>query len=264
MSEQLVGRLHLATIASCTCLTKSHEPAAHADTCRFRLLMETIARIEALVRERDDLDKLGQEATETLGRIRDEYRTRAESAEAQLAALTKPLAEPELGEIERRAEAATRGPWRLFSLNGVVAVMHGAKEVVKWTGFDGSDYPKRAEDNARFIAHARTDIPRILTALRAERAARERVEQEEAGWVIEHGASEVSRPRYWGGIHGWTYDNLQAVRFAREADARSEAEAMDDGFPGNYRICEHLWVGPAPLKARAALPERGDGEKANG
>ena len=64
------------------------------------------------------------------------------------------------------------------------------------------------------------------------------------GWVIEHGASEVSRPRYWGGVYGWTYDNLQAVRFAREADARSQAEAMDDGVPDNYRICEHLWADP--------------------
>lgn len=63
----------------------------------------------------------------------------------------------------------------------------------------------------------------------------------ESGWVIEHGASEVSRPRYWGGVHGWTFDNLQAVRFVREDDARSQAEAMDDGVPGNYRIAEHGW-----------------------
>lgn len=63
----------------------------------------------------------------------------------------------------------------------------------------------------------------------------------ESGWVIEHGASEVSRPRYWGGVHGWTYDNLKAVRFAREADAKSQAEADADGFPDNYRIKEHGW-----------------------
>jgi len=63
----------------------------------------------------------------------------------------------------------------------------------------------------------------------------------EYGWVIEHGASEVSRPRYWGGVRGWTFDNLQAVRFAREVDAQSQAEAMDDGVPNNYRIKEHGW-----------------------
>jgi hypothetical protein len=63
----------------------------------------------------------------------------------------------------------------------------------------------------------------------------------ESGWVIEHGASEVSRPRYWGGVHGWTFENLKAVRFAREEDARSIAESMDDGVPDNYRIAEHGW-----------------------
>lgn len=64
---------------------------------------------------------------------------------------------------------------------------------------------------------------------------------DEWGWLIEHGASEVSRPRYWGGVHGWTFDNLKAVRFAREEDARSIAESMDDGVPNNYRIKEHGW-----------------------
>ncbi|MBI1213636.1 MAG: hypothetical protein GC190_19430 [Alphaproteobacteria bacterium] len=65
--------------------------------------------------------------------------------------------------------------------------------------------------------------------------------QPEYGWLIEHGQSEPSRPRYWGGVHGWTYDNLKAVRFAREIDAQSQAEAMDDGAPDNYRIKEHGW-----------------------
>ena len=68
---------------------------------------------------------------------------------------------------------------------------------------------------------------------------------DERGWVIEHGASEPCRPRYWGGVHGWTYDHLKAVRFAREIDARSQAEAYDDGAPDNYRVCEHMWVNPA-------------------
>lgn len=67
---------------------------------------------------------------------------------------------------------------------------------------------------------------------------------DETGWVIEHGASEPSLPRYWGGVHGWTYENLLATRFARQCDAQSQAEAMDDGVPDNYRIAEHMWPGP--------------------
>jgi hypothetical protein len=53
------------------------------------------------------------------------------------------------------------------------------------------------------------------------------MKMEETGWVIEHGASEQSYPTYWGGVHGWTRDNLKAVRFSREEDARSQAEAMN-------------------------------------
>ena len=67
---------------------------------------------------------------------------------------------------------------------------------------------------------------------------------EETGWVIEHSGSEPSLPRYWGGVHGWTHDNLKAVRFVREIDAQSEAEHLDDdGVPENYRVAEHMWVG---------------------
>lgn len=69
-------------------------------------------------------------------------------------------------------------------------------------------------------------------------------EDAEVGWVIEHGASSTSLPKYWGGVHGWTYDNLKAVRFVREIDAQSEAEYLDDdGVPGNYRLAEHMWLG---------------------
>lgn len=68
---------------------------------------------------------------------------------------------------------------------------------------------------------------------------------DETGWVIEHGASEQSHPTYWGGVHGWTPDNLKAVRFSREEDARSQAEAMNgDGATDNYRIADHMWCGP--------------------
>ena len=63
----------------------------------------------------------------------------------------------------------------------------------------------------------------------------------ESGWLIEHGTSPAYAPRYWCGAHGWTTDNLKAVRFAREIDARLQAEAMDDGVPDNYRIAEHGW-----------------------
>lgn len=74
------------------------------------------------------------------------------------------------------------------------------------------------------------------------RASQMVLETETTAWLIEYGPSAPSRPRYWGGVHGWTFDHLQAVRFARQVDAQSIAESMDDGVPGNYRIAEHMWI----------------------
>jgi len=58
----------------------------------------------------------------------------------------------------------TPGPWKPFVNNSVVAVMKGGsrKEVIKWTGFDGSDFPNDVEANARLIAAA----PDLLAALK--------------------------------------------------------------------------------------------------
>jgi hypothetical protein len=59
----------------------------------------------------------------------------------------------------------TPGPWRPFIGNGnTIAVMRGkrsTKEVIKWTGFDGSDFPQHAVANAVLIAAA----PMMLAAL---------------------------------------------------------------------------------------------------
>ena len=73
-----------------------------------------------------------------------------------------------------------------------------------------------------------------------------RIVSSETGWVIEHGASEPCKPRYWAGkswdgLSEWTYDHMKAIRFAREIDAQRVAEAADDGVPNNYRVCEHAW-----------------------
>ncbi len=79
-------------------------------------------------------------------------------------------------EIRERAEKATEGPWALFDANDTTAVMTRkvlkanwpekinprikCREIVAWSGFDQSDYPKRqVKNNAKFIAHAREDIP---------------------------------------------------------------------------------------------------------
>lgn len=68
----------------------------------------------------------------------------------------------------------------------------------------------------------------------------------EYGWVIENAESEPSRPLYFAGhkdrkpegpnAHNpWSYDNLDAIRFARKEDAENM------GMQSEVRICEHAW-----------------------
>lgn len=71
-------------------------------------------------------------------------------------------------EMETLAEKATKGPWKLFSLNGVIGVVAAAmKEVIKWTGFDGSDFPRQREANATFIARCREAVPALISHVRS-------------------------------------------------------------------------------------------------
>lgn len=68
----------------------------------------------------------------------------------------------------------------------------------------------------------------------------------EYGWVIEHGASETSAPRYWAAgqidpnrSSAWTGNDAHAIRFARKLDAERVAERTMKGIP--VRIAEHGW-----------------------
>lgn len=69
------------------------------------------------------------------------------------------------------------------------------------------------------------------------------------GWVIEAGWSGAPDIKYWcgcsvtggGGVqHSWRADNSQAIRFAREQDAKKIARALIDGEA--YRVVEHAWA----------------------
>lgn len=71
----------------------------------------------------------------------------------------------------------------------------------------------------------------------------------ETGWLIERADSPPSAPLYWCGIRpplddrdcAWTADHGEAIRFARQIDARRASTRL---LLGPTRICEHAW-GPA-------------------
>lgn len=86
----------------------------------------------------------------------------------------------EVTAARERAEKATEGPWRTyyevfrpqFSNRRVIEVQCNEKcPIVPWVGFDDSFRTKKQHlANARFIAHARTDVPALCDALDEARA----------------------------------------------------------------------------------------------
>ena len=62
-----------------------------------------------------------------------------------------------LNEIEARANAATEGPWNVF----MGRIDHPGRSLVAVA------YDVGCDEDAEFIAHARTDVPALVAALRA-------------------------------------------------------------------------------------------------
>lgn len=69
-------------------------------------------------------------------------------------------------------------------------------------------------------------------------------------WVIEDGQSDITRPLYWAGWikpsgknkeqQHWSFNSLDAIRFARADDA-SKVACWLLPQPVLHRICEHEW-----------------------
>lgn len=80
----------------------------------------------------------------------------------------------QLEEIKARAEKATPGPW-MKDPDEPVHIMKPDKPGFSWDGtvvatLQRDDFGLFEEANADFIAHARTDIPKLLAALEAVEA----------------------------------------------------------------------------------------------
>lgn len=76
------------------------------------------------------------------------------------------LNETEMQEIEKRCEAATPGPWKTINYwNVYTSPKDGIGVMVASTEHTGGDREEEAI-NADFIAHARQDIPALLSTVR--------------------------------------------------------------------------------------------------
>lgn len=78
----------------------------------------------------------------------------------------QPLQPEELKAIEARCEAATPGPWGRGCLDE--EMVYATTEIAS-TGENGplvaETYAVNASSDADFIAHARTDIPRLIATI---------------------------------------------------------------------------------------------------
>lgn len=83
------------------------------------------------------------------------------------------MTEQRLAEIEARAKAATEGPW-IESEMQVAAVTRGVIAVIPTPRVGGVF---DCQQNKAFIAHAREDIPYLLTTLRAAEAREARLRE---------------------------------------------------------------------------------------
>ena len=81
-----------------------------------------------------------------------------------------------LNEIEARANAATEGPWEWegeakaeweIGANSLVPSRRPDDPVLYGYGYDASGIEVKTPADAEFIAHARTDVPALVAALRA-------------------------------------------------------------------------------------------------
>lgn len=95
-----------------------------------------------------------------------------------------------------------------------------------------------------------TDVRKEIDAALAVADALLAAPVEQFAWVVEHGTSPVSAPRYWAAgqvdptrSSAWTENHEHAIRFARRLDAERVAERTMQGIA--VRICEHGWTADA-------------------
>ena len=87
-------------------------------------------------------------------------------------------ADDRLDAIEARANAATEGPWHRGGQGGASIILSPEVYVAQTSGL-------RWAANADFIAHARQDVPALVSALRAVLALHERTHSCGVAWYAE-------------------------------------------------------------------------------
>lgn len=137
----------------------------------------------------------------------------------------------QLAAIQARADAATEGPWH------VDGEPDEAKYVVQFTSGRGVHVGTyitdlvEADEDAEFIAHARTDVPALLTLVREQQAA-----LDELMYVANHKAADTKVGRWWAEvIRGPIINHLGAEAASQLGAVREQAYIVEceDLVPGD-------------------------------
>lgn len=103
------------------------------------------------------------------------------------------LDEKQISEIEARANAATAGPWDWACFrdapDDVIALTSPGGDVLLCTGDSDQSWGEISDEDERFIAHARADVPALCATVRALRAENKRLIQHAAD--LEHDLNEA-------------------------------------------------------------------------
>lgn len=152
-----------------------------------------------------------------------------------------PLSDTDIAEIGARAEKATAGPWEHVNGKGYAKQYEcvETEDVMVCECWDaGSDEQRHAD--AAFIAHAREDVPKLLSALKAAREDNERLRACEIALLL----TEISEA---------------AHAECPECEGEGEAEACEKCFDHAYeaRCARRAAIGLQNIMPVAVDPSQG-------
>lgn len=103
--------------------------------------------------------------------------------------MPEPLTDVDLAVIRERCDAATPGKWRRQAVNVVAPSGDDVCWLPRYPTFP-AEREVQARADAAFIAHARTDVPRLLAEV-------ERLQEEVTRWrgLLREAADEIDRQR---------------------------------------------------------------------
>ena len=157
-----------------------------------------------------------------------------------------------LGEIQDRADRATEGPWEAYSVPA-------SRREAGYSAVGVSDTEVQVTQDvggwldADFIAHAREDVPRLVTALRAVLGAHTPIEVEPSETLCRECSFRLPSGRYFGKLTEWPCPTVREITEALEVAASPRSVSVLPtthailGQPGAVHVCTEDDIEQPPL-----------------